>query len=55
MSHRGHHGMLGVLAVVAAITFAFGERTAQYVVGGTLIAVTLFFAYVMFRIVRGTI
>lgn len=58
MSHEGHHmghGTFGAFAVVAAIAFAFGARTARVFVGSVLIAAALFFAYIMFRIVAGTI
>ena len=58
MTHGGHHGhggAFGVFAIVAAIAFAFGVRTARIVVGVALIAGSAFFAYVMFRIVMGTI
>ena len=53
--HHSHGGTLGIFAIVAAITFAFGVRTARIVVGSVLIIVTAFFAYVMFRVVMGTI
>jgi hypothetical protein len=53
--HHGHGGTLGIFAIVAAIAFAFGIRTARIVVGTVLIVCTLFFAYVMFRVVMGTI
>ena len=49
-----HHGV-GVLALVAAIAFAFGERTARFCVGAALVAMALAFLYVAFRIVSGTI
>lgn len=49
------HHSLGAFAIVAAIAFAFGMRTAQIIVGGVLVAGVLFFAYVMFRVVMGTI
>ena len=53
--HHGHGGAFGVFAIVAAIAFAFGIRTARIVVGAGLILGVLFFAYVMVRIVMGTI
>ncbi len=53
MSYHGHS--LGPLLLVAAIAFVFGKRTAQICVGVPLVAGALFFAYVMFRIVTGTI
>ena len=49
-----HHG-IGIAFVVAAVAFAFGERTARAVVGGALILATGFFAYVMLRVIAGTI
>jgi len=49
-----HHG-LGALALVAAIAYVFGERTARAAVGLVLVAGGLFFAYIMFRIATGTI
>lgn len=54
---NGHHGMggFGLFAFVAAIAFAFGGTAARVVVGTGLIACALAFAYVMFRIVTGTI
>jgi len=52
--HR-HGGSFSLFMLVAAITFAFGVRTARIVVGGALLIVTAFFAYVMFRVVMGTI
>ncbi len=56
MSHDNHYGeTFEALAFVAAIAFAFGTRTARIVVGSALIAVTVFCAYVMFRVVMGTI
>lgn len=53
--HHGHSGAVGIFAVIAAIAFAFGERTARIVVGSALIIGLACFAYVMFRIVMGTI
>lgn len=56
MSHGHHHGSaIGVFAIVAAITFAFGVRTARIIVGSTLLTGVAFFGYVMFRVVMGTI
>lgn len=58
MTHGGHHrhsGALGVFALVAAITFAFGVRTARIIVGSALLVGVAFFVYVIFRIVMGTI
>lgn len=56
MSHNHHGaGMYGFFAIVAAIAFAFGGTAARVVVGGGLIAVVLAFAYVMLRVIMGTI
>ncbi len=56
MTHGHHHGStVGVFALVAAIAFAFGVRTARIVVGSALLLGAAFFAYVMFRVVMGTI
>lgn len=49
------HHAVGVLGLVAAIAFAFGERAARIAVGGALVAAALAFGYIMFRIVSGTI
>ncbi len=55
MTH-GHHGsMIGVFAIVAAIAFAFGIRTARIIVGSALLLGAAFFGYVMFRVVTGTL
>jgi hypothetical protein len=51
--HRG--GTIGVFALVAAIAFAFGVRTARVIVGSVLLAGAVFFGYVMFRVVMGTL
>jgi hypothetical protein len=57
MSYGRHHshGGLGLFAIVAAIAFAFGVRTARIIVGGTLLIGAAFFGYVMFRVIMGTI
>jgi hypothetical protein len=58
MTYGGHHrhgGTLGIFAIVAAIAFAFGVRTARIVVGSALLIAAAFFAYVMFRVIMGTI
>lgn len=55
MTHNhGGHGF-GLALLVAAIAFAFGPRAARIVVGGVLVVAGVFFTYVMFRIVAGTI
>ena len=53
--HHGHGGSIGLFMIVAAITFAFGVRTARIIVGGALLIAGVFFGYVMFRVVMGTI
>lgn len=53
--HHGHGAAIGIFALVAAIVYAFGHTTARVIVGSVLIAGALFFAYVMFRVVMGTI
>lgn len=57
MTHGHHHhsGAFGLLAIVAAIAFAFGARTARIIVGSALLIGVAAFGYVMFRIVMGTI
>lgn len=49
------HHALGVFGLVAAIAFAFGERTARVCVGAALIFGALAVLYVIFRIIEGTI
>lgn len=49
--HHGHGGSIGAFALVAAIAFAFGVRTARIIVGGMLIGVPL--AFVLFIMVYG--
>lgn len=49
------HTAIGGLALLGLIAFAFGERVARIIVAGGLILAALGFAYVMFRIVSGTI
>jgi hypothetical protein len=49
------HHAVGVFALVAAIAFAFGERTARVCVGVVLVVGALFFAYVVVRVITGTI
>jgi hypothetical protein len=49
------HHAIGIGLLVYLIGFAFGERTAQAVVAIGLIAAFTAFAYVMFRIITGTI
>lgn len=49
------HHAIGAGLLIGLIAFAFGERTARSVVAGALIIIGLAFAYIMFRIVTGTI
>ncbi len=53
--HNHHGGAFGALALVAAIAFAFGPRTARVVVGGAILIVAGFFLYIVVRVVTGTI
>lgn len=55
MSHNHHGGAFGALAIVAAIAYAFGPRTARVIVGGALLAVLAAFLYVSFLIIAGEI
>lgn len=56
MNHHPHtsHGLVA-FAFVAAIAFAFGLRAARVAVGAVLVVGALVLAYIMFRIVAGTI
>lgn len=49
------HQALGLGLLIYLVAFAFGERTARVVVGAVLIIGALAFAYVIFRLVEGTI
>lgn len=49
------HHALGIFGLIAAIAFAFGERTARACVGAALILGVVAIAYVMLRVVTGTI
>jgi hypothetical protein len=49
------HQAIGLGLLIYLIAFAFGERAARVVVGVGLILGVLAFAYVMFRLVGGTI
>lgn len=56
MNHRhGHGSALGIFAIVAAIAFAFGERTARIIVGSVLLAGAAFFGYVVACVWMGTV
>ena len=54
-SHHGHGSTIGIFAIVAAIAFAFGARTARVIVGSALLVGAAFFGYVILRVVMGTI
>lgn len=49
------HYLIGLGILAGAIWFAFGERAARVIVGAVLVIGALAFAYIMFRIVNGTI
>lgn len=49
------HHAIGILGIVAAIGFAFGERTARAVVGAGLILAGAALLYVAVRVAMGTI
>lgn len=49
-----HHG-LGLFAAAALLVFVFGAKAARIIIGGGLAVAALAFAYVMFRIVTGTV
>lgn len=49
------HHTIGALAIIGAIAFAFGERTARACVAAALLLATAALLYVMIRIVSGTI
>ena len=57
MTHfrHSHGGAISIFAIVTAIAFAFGERTARIVVGSALLAGAAFFGYIILRVVMGTI
>lgn len=52
---KAMHHSLGILAIVAAIGFAFGERTARACVGAALVIGLLAFLYVFVRVAMGTV
>ena len=54
-NHSGHGGLLALSAIVYVIAYVFGKRVARMVVGTALLVVLACFAYVMFRIVTGTL
>jgi hypothetical protein len=49
------HQAIGLGLLIYLIAFAFGERAARTVVGIALVIGALAFAYVMLRLVEGTI
>lgn len=49
------HHAFGVAFIVAAIAFAFGERTARACVGAGLILATGFALYIMWRVITETV
>lgn len=53
--HHSHGGMFGLAAIVYVIAYVFGKHVARCVVGVALVVGLACFAYVMFRIVMGTI
>lgn len=48
-------GLLTFAGIIAAIAFAFGERAAIRCVQVVILTLVASFAYVMFRIVSGTL
>jgi hypothetical protein len=54
-NHHGHGGALGIFAIVAAIAFAFGERTARIIVGSALLIGAAFFAHIIISVWMGMI
>lgn len=48
--HHSHGGALGIFAIVAAIAFAFGERTARIIVGSALLIGAAFFAHIIISV-----
>lgn len=49
------HGVFGIVALVGAIYFAFGERTARTVVQIALLLAVAFFLYIGFLVVTDRI
>lgn len=49
------HHAIGIFGIIAAIAYAFGERTARAVVGAGLILATCAVLYVVVRVATGTI
>lgn len=49
------HALIGLGIVASLIAFVFGANAARVFVGAVLLLAAAAFAYVMFRIVSGTI
>lgn len=49
------HHAVGVFALVAAITFAFGETAARIVVGAALVVMAVVSLYIAVLIITGSI
>ena len=47
--------LIGIGVLICIIWFAFGAKTARAIAGAVLIAAALAFAYIMYRVVTGTI
>ena len=55
-NHSGHGGgLFGTAAIVYVIAYVFGKHVARMVVGTASLVVLACFAYVMVRIVTGTL
>lgn len=55
VEERAMHFLIGLGILAVAIWFAFGEKAARAIVGAVLLIGAMAFAYIMFRIVNGTI
>jgi hypothetical protein len=49
------HHAIGIGLLIYLIAYAFGNNVARTVVGGSLLLCAAAFAYIMFRIISGTI
>jgi hypothetical protein len=49
------YALIGFGVLICIIWFAFGAKTARAIAGAVLIVAALAFAYIMYRIVMGTI
>jgi len=47
--------LVGFGVLICIIWFAFGAKTARAIAGTVLIVVALAFAYIMYRVITGTI